>query len=588
MASLDVLTTDILILGSGGAGLLAALHAHDAGPQLDITMVVKGLLGKSGCTRLVQGGYNVVLDREDSADQHFLDTIKAGGFLNDQELVWTMVTRAPQCVWELEHRYGCFFDRNPDGSIHQKAFAGQSFDRTVHKGDLTGIEIVSRLAEQVGRRNVRILEEHRAIDFVLSRDRSRVAGALVLDIRSGSFMLVRAKAILVATGGGPTMYKVTAASADKSMDGIVMGFRAGAELCDMEMVQFHPTGLLVAASLMTGTVLEEGLRGAGGHLYNGRRERFMEQYDPVRRERSTRDIVARSSYLEITEGRATPNGGVFIDVSHLGAGFVERHFPGMVKRCRDVGLDLAREPVEVTPTAHFQMGGLKITPDCRTSLDGLFAAGEDAGSVHGANRLGGNGVAESTVFGMVAGESMAAYVKERSLPELDQQEVTQRHRHIETSLGGSGDATAIYGLRDDMRTLMWEQVGLVRDGRALAGALARIQQLREQADTLRASGGRVFNPAWGDLVNVRNSLVACELIARSALSRQESRGSHFRRDFPTSGDGAIHNIFVRCREGATELYTRPVTFSRREPAAVLALQGIAEPRRNRDLATTGE
>ncbi|HVZ22180.1 MAG TPA: FAD-binding protein, partial [Vicinamibacterales bacterium] len=297
--AIDALTTDILILGSGGAGLLAALHAFDADPTLDITIVVKGLFGKSGCTRLVQGGYNVVLSADDSLDRHFLDTIKAGQYLNDQELAWALVNNAPRCVHELEHKYGCFFDRNPDNTIHQKAFAGQSFDRTVHKGDLTGIEIVNRLSEHVRQRRIRVVEEHRALDLLRDPGHTRIAGALVHDIRRGGYLAVTAKAVLLATGGGPTMYAMTAASADKSLDGLAMAFRAGAELCDMEMVQFHPTGLLVADSLMTGTVLEEGLRGAGGHLYNGARERFMARYDPDRMERSTRDVVARSSYLEI-------------------------------------------------------------------------------------------------------------------------------------------------------------------------------------------------------------------------------------------------------------------------------------------------
>jgi fumarate reductase flavoprotein subunit len=583
--ALNVLTTDILILGSGGAGLLAALHAHDAGRPLDITIVVKGLLGKSGCTRLVQGGYNAVLDKDDSFDRHFLDTLKAGAFINDQELAWTMVSRAPRCIWELEHRFGCFFDRNKDGSIHQKAFAGQTFDRTVHKGDLTGIEIISRLAEQVGQRSVRVLQEHRAIDLVLTPDRRGASGALVLDVRGGRMMLVHAKAILVATGGGPTMYRMTAASADKSMDGIAIGFRAGAELRDMEMVQFHPTGLLVASSLMTGTVLEEGLRGAGGHLYNGQRERFMERYDPVRRERSTRDVVARSSYLEIMAGRGSPNGGVFIDVSHLGSAFVEQHFRGMVKRCRDVGMDLAREPVEVTPTAHFQMGGLAIAADCRTTLDGLFAAGEDAGSVHGANRLGGNGVAESTVFGMVAGDAIAEFVRDRPLPPLDPRDAEAMCRQLEAPLGGSSDATPLYRLRSEMQTLMWEQVGLVRDGRRMTAALTRIVDMRQELETLRVPGGPAFNTAWQDWLNCRNLLLTCELISRSALAREESRGSHFRSDFPDTDQRELHNVCVRLSDGGVELGTRPVRFTHHAPVTVDAPR---ERVASAELATSGE
>ncbi len=581
----DVLRTDILILGSGGAGLLAALHAFDADSTLDITVVAKGLFGKSGCTRLVQGGYNVVLNREDSFERHFLDTVKAGQFLNDQELVWTLVTQAPRCVYELEHTFGCFFDRNADNTIHQKAFAGQSFDRTVHKGDLTGIEIMNRLSEQVMRRGIRIVEEHRALDLLPDASGRRIAGALIHSVRDGRYLVVRAKAVLLATGGGPTMYRVTAASADKSMDGIAMAFRAGADICDMEMVQFHPTGLLAAASLMTGTVLEEGLRGAGGYLYNGRRERFMERYDPARMERSTRDVVARSSYLEIMEGRGSPNSGVFIDVSHLGAAFVEQNFPGMVKRCRSVGLDLARTPVEVTPTAHFQMGGVKIGPDCASSLDGLYVAGEDAGTVHGANRLGGNGVAESTVFGCVAGDAMAARVTGERLPEVDMPLAAAMVGRTRKSLSPTADGRDIYEVRGEMQRLMWEQVGLVRNGRALAAAAARVRELRARAEDLRAPGSEMFNPGWQDLLNLRNHLVVSEMIARSALAREESRGSHFRRDFTDTREDPVSNIFVRRRNNGNDendemdLYRKPVRFSRVRPDGSMggAVAGAPEP-----------
>jgi len=330
---IDTAETDILILGAGGAGLCAALHTADASPKLRVTVVVKGLLGRAGCTRMVQGGYNAVLTEPDSLEAHLLDTLAGGGFINDQELVWTLVTEAPRRALELEWRYGCLFDRTREGRIHQKPFAGQSHDRTIHKGDLTGIEIMNRLAEQAqARPSITALEECRAVELVRD-DAGRAAGALLLDVRSGRFLAVRARATLLATGGGPTMYRVIACSADKAADGIALGYRAGLPLRDMEMVQFHPTGLVIPGSLMTGALLEEGLRGAGGHLLNGLGERFMARYDPKRMERSTRDLVARASFLEVVEGRGTPNGGVWIDVSHLGAETVEATFRGMVKRC---------------------------------------------------------------------------------------------------------------------------------------------------------------------------------------------------------------------------------------------------------------
>ena len=310
---------------------------------------------------------------------------------------------------ELENEIGCFFDRNPDGSLHSKAFAGQSFDRTVHKADLTGIEIINRLMEQVRAVDVEELEEHRAIELIPAADGSGIAGVLFIDMRTGGYRLIQAKAVLLATGAGPTMYRYHTPSGDKTCDGLAMALRYGL-LRDMEMVQFHPTGLLGGPDTrMTGTVLEEGLRGAGGYLLNGDGERFMANYDK-RGERATRDVVSRGIYAEMRAGRTGPMGGVYIQMSHLGPEKVAKTFPGMVNRCKDCGFDLAGGKVEVVPTAHYLMGGVEFNVDGSTASPGLYAAGEDCGGVHGANRLGGNGVANSTVFGGIAGDSMAAYV----------------------------------------------------------------------------------------------------------------------------------------------------------------------------------
>src|SRR5258707_4924357 len=405
--TLERLKTDILILGSGGAGLFAALHAHKANPTLDVTVATKGLLGKCGCTRMVQGGYNVALHKGDSIERHFMDTIEGGKWLPHQELAWTLVTQALERVRELENEIGCFFDRNPDGTLHGKAFAGQSFDRTVHKGDLTGIEIINRLMEQVwARPGIGRLEEHRALAFIPARDGTSLAGVLFVDVRTGSLRFIEAHAVLLATGGGPTMYRYHTPSGDKSMDGIAMALRLGLPLRDMEMVQFHPTGLLAGPDTrMTGTVLEEGLRGSGGHLLNGAMHRFMGDYDP-KLERATRDVVSRAIYAEMRAGRTTRNGGVYIKMSHLGPAKVAKEFKGMVDRCRDCGFDLAGGLVEVVPTAHYFMGGVVCEVDTATERFGLFVAGEDASGMHGANRLGGNGVANSTVFGGIAGDVM--------------------------------------------------------------------------------------------------------------------------------------------------------------------------------------
>lgn len=554
----EVIKTDLLILGAGGAGLLAAIHAHDAAPSLDITIVVKALFGKGGCTRLVQGGFNAVLDPADSVQRHFEDTIRAGSFLNDQELAWILVSKAPEVILELENKHGCYFDKHPDGRIHQKAFAGQSFDRTIHKGDLTGIEIMNRLVEQAFKREPRILEEHRALDLLID-DNGSVCGAVLLDIRSGRFVAIHARATLLATGGGPNMYRIAAAAADKSCDGIAMACRAGAELVDMEMVQFHPTGLLAAESRMTGTVLEEGLRGAGGRLFNGRGERFMERYDSLRVERSTRDIVARSSYIEIQAGRGSPNNGIFIDVSHLGAEFVETHFPGMVKRCSDMGFDLARRPVEVSPTAHFMMGGAKIHSDTRSTLESLFVAGEDVGGVHGANRLGGNGVAESTVFGCIAGDTIPGM-----LPKLRRLSEKQVETIASEALAPLSRARScrVADVKTRMLSLMWDKVGLVRNGPDLKSALGELQELDEQLNSASVHASRQYNLEWQEYLNVQNCLLVSRLIAESALAREDSRGSHYRSDFPEPDNKRfLQNVYSL--NGVLEM--RPVQLKRLSP-----------------------
>ena len=480
--------------------------------------------------------------------------------------MWTLVTAAPARLLELESRYGCFFDRTREGRIHQKPFAGQTHDRTIHKGDLTGIEIMNRLTEQIlGRERIRTWEECRAVEL-LRDDHGRAVGALLLDIRSGDFVAVRARATLLAMGGGPTMYKIVACSADKSADGIALAYRAGLSLRDMEMVQFHPTGLIVPGSLMTGALLEEGLRGAGGQLRNGRGERFMERYDPLRLERSTRDLVSRAAFLEVVEGRGTPNDGVWLDVSHLGAEVVERNFRGMVKRCRDFGRDLARERVEVGPTTHFMMGGVVIDADCRTEVDGLFAAGEDAGGVHGANRLGGNGVAESTVFGGIAGDVMASFVEGRRHSALSVARLEDAARRVQAPLGRA-PRRDLYALQRSLRESMWDKVGLVRDAEGLRRALADIDGLDEALGEVGVTGGPAFNTAWQDWLNLTNQLTTARVIAESALARRESRGAHYRRDYPERISGPPYAVYVRQAEAGPTVWEAAVAFTRAMPPA---------------------
>jgi succinate dehydrogenase / fumarate reductase flavoprotein subunit/fumarate reductase flavoprotein subunit len=556
------LTTDVLILGTGGAGLMAALHAFWREPSLDITLVSKGMLGKSGCTRMVQGGYNVVLNPKDSVQAHFEDTVRGGGFLNDQELAWTLVEDAPRIVKELENRIGCLFDRTPDGKIHQKAFAGQTFDRTVHVGDLTGIEIMSRLRDQIFAAGIRCLENTRGLELLTSIDGKTVVGAVLLDIQSGEFISVKSKAVVLATGAGPLMYQRAACAQEKAMDGIAMAYRVGAHLMDMEMVQFHPTGLVVPGSRLNGALLEEGLRGAGARLFNGRGERYMQRYDPERKERSTRDRVSRAGFMEIMAGRGTENGGVWIDVSHLGTDFVEGNFEGMRDRCLRIGFDLARERVEVAPTAHFIMGGIRINRDGFTHLEGLFAAGEDASGVHGANRLGGNGVAESTVYGARVGDAVAKWATSATIGELQHQQIAEAETAANQFLNRS-EGESPWRLRDELGKIMWERVGIVRSGEQLKQALDEINLLTTGAEKMKVAGGRAFNLTWQQALDMRNMLLASELIARSALLREESRRAHYREDFTKTDDANwLRNIYLARNGTGLKSWTEPVKLSR--------------------------
>jgi len=554
--------TDVAVIGSGGAGLMAVIHMHDADPSLDITVISKGAVGRSGCTRMVQGGYNAVLNPLDSLEMHFQDTLEGGKFLNDQELAWTLVKDAPEVIRELETRVGCFFDRTPEGAIKQKAFAGQAFDRTVHRGDLTGIEIMSRLRDQMFRIRPRELDDVRALDLVHAPDGS-VAGVTCLDQRDGRFLLVRARVVVVATGGAATMYRIAAPAKEKTGDGVAMCLRAGLEVRDMEMMQFHPTGLLAGASRLTGAVLEEGLRGAGAKLFNALGERYMTRYDPERLERSTRDVVARSSYLEIMAGRGSPAGGVFIDISHLGKAEVEGRFPGMVERTRQIGSDLASGPVEVSPTAHFHMGGVLIDTECQTSVPGLLVAGEDAGGVHGANRLGGNGVAESTVYGCRAGDTAAKLVRDRSHGEPDLDAVERSFSVAAAPLVRSSGSTP-FELTRTLKDAMWEGCGVVRSREGLEATQRTLDELQESLVSVSVPAVRSYNPAWQEALDLDNQITVARAVVAAALAREETRGAHARSDFPEQRDDEWLQYLVLRQTAPGELHMekRPVRFTR--------------------------
>ena len=567
---MNSIKTDVLVLGSGGAGLFGVLHTLQGAPDLNVTIAVKGLLGKCGCTRMVQGGYNVALAESDSVERHFMDTVEGGKWLNNQELAWTLVTEAQVRIRELENELGCYFDRNADGSVHQKAFAGQTFDRTVHKGDLTGIEIINRLAETVWAKGINQLEDHRAVELIPNLDGSSIAGVLMIDMRTGRFLMVEAKAVLLATGGGPTMYRYHTPSGDKSCDGLAMALRLGLPLRDMEMVQFHPTGLVAGANTrITGTIIEEGLRGYGGHLLDGDEQRFMHKY-AARNERATRDIVSRAMFTEMRAGRTSLHGGLYITMAHLDPVEVRRMFKGMVERCADCGFDLVSGLVEVVPTAHYMMGGIVFDSDCATALKGLYAAGEDTGGVHGANRLGGNGVANSTVFGGLAGDAMAKWTPNAGLRvEADPAAIEAAIvRCRQPLIKPIGDLEAI---RDRLYDMMWEDAGIIRDAESLDRADGELLNLDCEIDeTGVAANSLEYNMAWHDWMNIKNLILVSRSIVAAAKVRDDSRGAHFRADFPEPRD--IENLRftqVRWTDGEVLVDTEPVEFTRVKPGETI-------------------
>jgi len=570
MDNLATVKTDVLILGSGGAGLFGALHTLQGAPDLDVTVAVKGLLGKCGCTRMVQGGYNVALAEGDSAERHFMDTVEGGKWLNNQELSWTLVNEAQVRIRELENELGCYFDRNPDGSVHQKAFAGQTFDRTVHKGDLTGIEIINRLAEQVWAKGIRRMEDHRAVALIKTPDGSAISGVLMIDMRTGLFVFVKARAVLVATGGGPTMYKYHTPSGDKSCDGLAMFLEAGLPLRDMEMVQFHPTGLVAGKDTrITGTIIEEGLRGYGGHLLGGDKQRFMHKHDE-RLERATRDIVSRAMMAEMRAGNIGPNGGLYITMKHLDNNTVRKMFKGMVERCADCGFDLVAGDVEVVPTAHYMMGGVVFNTDGSTEIEGLYAAGEDTGGVHGANRLGGNGVANSTVFGGLAGDAIAEWTPgngEFRDPDLEA---------INASIAACRAPFAkkpgtLEDIREKLYELMWEDAGIIRDAASLARAKSGVSELQaELSETGVDATNLAYNLTWHDWMNMNNLMLVSQSVIAAAEAREDSRGAHFRADFPELRDVENSRFTKVTLDGdAINVDTEAVEFTRVNPGETL-------------------
>ncbi len=522
---------DVLVIGSGGAGCRAAIEARKS--NLDVTIVSKGLSFKSGCTTLAEGGYNAAfgyVDADDSVDVHFQDTMKGGAYLNDIELVKILVNEAQNRLIELES-YGAIFDRQDSGKLNQRPFGGQSFRRTCFQGDRTGHEMMMALKEEVIRQKIKTLDEVMITSLIMDIENKGVIGACGVSLRDTKLLVFRAKSTVVASGGAGWLYPVTSNAIQKTGDGYCLAYNAGADLLDMEQIQFHPTGMLYPDS-RRGVLVTEAVRGEGGKLFNVNMERFMKNYDE-RGELATRDVVARAIYNEIREGRGTPNGGVYLDVTHLPEDVIEEKLETMLLQFMDVGVDIRKEPMEVAPTAHHFMGGARINSGCETTVENLYAAGEVAGGVHGANRLGGNALAETQVFGKRAGESAAKNAISKEI-EFNEAYVDFEEEKIQ-NIFKEGNIYP-HKIKTELMATMWENVAIIRNEKGLKSALRRIDELKEKSLNMKVTAGIGFNKNLLDALEIENMLTLASLVTQSALLRRESRGSHYREDYPTKDE----------------------------------------------------
>jgi fumarate reductase (CoM/CoB) subunit A len=536
--------TDVLVIGSGGAGCRAAIEANKKG--LDVTIISKGLSFKSGCTTLAEGGYNAAfgyVDAKDSVEAHFKDTLKGGAYLNDRKLVKILVEEAPERLNELE-MYGAIFDRQESGELNQRPFGGQTFRRTCFQGDRTGHEMMMALKEEVIRRGIKTIEEMIITTLITHDDDGGVLGACGLSLKDSSFHIFQAKSTIIATGGAGWMYPVTSNAMQKTGDGFALAYQSGTDLLDMEQVQFHPTGMLYPES-RRGVLITEAVRGEGGRLFNSQGERFMEKYDP-RGELATRDVVARAIYREIIEGRGTEKGGVYLDVTHLPPELIEEKLETMLMQFLDVGVDIRKQPMEVAPTAHHFMGGARINENGETTIKNLFAAGEVTGGVHGANRLGGNALADTQVFGRRAGEAAAKNALKKE--EIEYKDIILDKASIEQdriqSLIKDGEYYP-FEIRKELQEVMWKNVAIIRNKEGLKSAIKRIKELKEMLKDLKVSSIQTYNKDLQDALEAEKLLQVALLTAESALIREESRGAHYREDYPETRDEWKKSIIIK-------------------------------------------
>jgi succinate dehydrogenase / fumarate reductase, flavoprotein subunit len=545
-APLRTRVANVLVIGAGGAGLRAAIAAHQAGSDV---LVVGKRRREDAHTALAAGGINAALgtvDPKDSWQQHFADTLREGYFLADPRVVELLAREAPAALHELAD-WGTPFARTADGRLDQRFFGAHRWRRTCYAGDWTGRAIQRTLVAKVAELGVPVLDDQYVSRLLVSD--GTCFGALGFDLETGERTAFLAEAVVLAAGGHTRVWRRSSSRRDENTgDGMYLALRAGCRLADMELVQFHPTGM-VAPEEAAGTLVTEAVRGEGGHLRNAVGERFMARYDPERMELSTRDRVALANYTEIAEGRGGPHGGVFLDVSHVGKDRILQALPRMYRQFLEYQmLDISTEPMEVAPTAHYSMGGVVVDPETHaTDVAGLYAAGEVTAGLHGANRLGGNSLVETVVFGRRAGEAAAAWSAGRDLALRARDVVRAADEELRSLIRPGGEFAR--PLQRALRDTMWETCGVVRDEAGLRRGLGRVAELRERAAQVDV---RPSSEGYGDLahaLDLRSSLLAAEATLLGALERKESRGAHQRRDFPDLGSGPPVNLRVAMDAG---------------------------------------
>ncbi|HEY7352507.1 MAG TPA: succinate dehydrogenase flavoprotein subunit [Terriglobales bacterium] len=546
---------DVLIIGAGGSGLRAAIEALAQGASVGV--VCKSLLGKAH-TVMAEGGIAAAMANVDAADNwrtHFRDTMRGGKFLNNWRMAQIHAQEAPERVHELE-QWGALFDRTDDGRILQRAFGGHSFKRLCHVGDRTGLEMIRTLQDRGVQMGFDVYMEC-TITRLLT-DAGRVVGAFGYWRENGRFVVFKAKSIVLATGGLGKAYPITSNSWEYTGDGMALAYEAGAELMDMEFVQFHPTGMVWPPGVQ-GLLVTEAVRGEGGILRNKNGERFMEKYDPQRMELSTRDVVARAIYTEVKQGRGSEHGGAFLDISHKPAEYVKRKLPSMYHQFKELAdVDITKGPMEVGPTCHYMMGGVRVDAETgATTIPGLFAAGEVAAGLHGANRLGGNSLSDLLVFGRRAGLAAAEQARQQNTMTVDAAQIDAAEREALVPFQRNAGESP-YVVHADLQKTMQSLVGIFRTEEDLQTAIGEISQLKERLKNLSINGSRMFNPGWHLCADLNSLLTVSEAVARCAAARKESRGAHSRIDFPNYDAvwGKQNNIISR-RGNEMALQQRP-------------------------------